>query len=232
MFESRCGVNCSDCERKTQVKCKGCTEMKMPFWGGICGVKKCSEGRGLDHCGQCPDFPCGMLATMGVAEGFDPEPKIRRCRKWHLEETVTIRELIDDRDIAAAIKLAWCVFKQIEAPDYPEEGIQTFRQSLEDDTYLRRLRVYGAFENGALIGMLATRNGGSHIALFFLLGDARNRGIGRLLFERAKADNPERVMTVNAAPEAVDVYHALGFADTDSEQESDGLLYTPMATRE
>ena len=36
MFESRCGVCCNSCERKEQVHCKGCTEMKQPFWGGEC----------------------------------------------------------------------------------------------------------------------------------------------------------------------------------------------------
>lgn len=36
----------------------------------------------LNHCGECSEFPCQMLSTMGVAEGFDPEPKIQQCRKW------------------------------------------------------------------------------------------------------------------------------------------------------
>lgn len=82
MFESRCGVCCNSCQRKEQVHCKGCTEMKQPFWGGDCGVKSCCEGRGFDHCGVCPDFPCEVLSTMGVEEGFDPAPKIEQCRIW------------------------------------------------------------------------------------------------------------------------------------------------------
>ena len=63
-------------------------EMKQPFWGGECGVKSCCEAKGLDHCGVCPDFPCEMLSTMGVEEGFDPEPKIAQCRIWAGESTV------------------------------------------------------------------------------------------------------------------------------------------------
>lgn len=82
MFESRCGICCNSCERKEQVHCKGCLEMKLPFWGGECEVKSCCEERGLDHCGVCPEFPCEMLSTMGVDQGFDPEPRLRQCRTW------------------------------------------------------------------------------------------------------------------------------------------------------
>lgn len=82
MFESRCGVCCSDCNRREQVKCKGCTEMPAPFWGGICEVKKCCENKKLNHCGQCTDFPCKTAADMGKEQGHDPEPRLTKCREW------------------------------------------------------------------------------------------------------------------------------------------------------
>ncbi len=82
MFESRCGVRCTQCERKEQVHCTGCLSMAKPFWGGECGVKSCCEDKKLNHCGECPTFPCEMLSTMGVEQGFDPAPKIDQCRKW------------------------------------------------------------------------------------------------------------------------------------------------------
>lgn len=31
-------------------------------------------------------FPCEMLSTMGIEEGFDPAPKLAQCRKWGLEK--------------------------------------------------------------------------------------------------------------------------------------------------
>ncbi|WP_411955998.1 hypothetical protein [Clostridium sp. FP1] len=46
MFESRCGVCCSRCVQKEKVNCKGCLNMSAPFWGGVCGVKTCSELKG------------------------------------------------------------------------------------------------------------------------------------------------------------------------------------------
>lgn len=87
MHESRCGVCCNTCERKEKVNCKGCLEMQQPFWGGPCGVKSCCEEKKLDHCGECADFPCQMLATMGADQGFDPEPKLQKCREWAKEQS-------------------------------------------------------------------------------------------------------------------------------------------------
>lgn len=82
MFESRCGVCCSNCARKEKVNCKGCLNMLAPFWGGVCEVKKCCEGKQLNHCGECEIFPCDILSNMGKAQGYDPLVKIEQCRKW------------------------------------------------------------------------------------------------------------------------------------------------------
>lgn len=45
-------------------------------------MKVCCEGKELNHCGECPDFPCTMLAEMGKDQGYDPEPRLTQCRKW------------------------------------------------------------------------------------------------------------------------------------------------------
>lgn len=85
MFESRCGVCCNSCERKEAVHCSGCTAMKKPFWGGDCGVKACCESKKLNHCGECGEFPCAMLADMGKDQGFDPLPKLEKLKEWAAE---------------------------------------------------------------------------------------------------------------------------------------------------
>jgi len=85
MFESRCGVRCNSCARKAQGVCEGCLVMEKTFWGGECRVRSCCTGRKLDHCGQCPDFPCVMLSNMGKEQGFDPSVKIEQCRQWNRE---------------------------------------------------------------------------------------------------------------------------------------------------
>ena len=86
MIESRCGICCNSCEGKDEANCKGCLNMKTPFWGGECPVKSCCEKKRLDHCGQCPDFPCEELTNMGKEEGYSSAAKIEQCRKWAEEE--------------------------------------------------------------------------------------------------------------------------------------------------
>jgi hypothetical protein len=56
--------------------------MKAPFWGGVCGVKSCCEGKEKNHCGECEIFPCDMLSNMGKDQGYDPSIKIEQCKKW------------------------------------------------------------------------------------------------------------------------------------------------------
>ena len=86
MFESRCGVCCSSCSKKEEVNCSGCTEIKVPFWGGECKVKSCCEGKNLNFCGECTSFPCEMLSNMGKGEGYDSSLKIEQCRRWKEEK--------------------------------------------------------------------------------------------------------------------------------------------------
>lgn len=86
MFESRCGIKCDSCERKEEVGCTGCLTMKKTFWGGECEVKTCCESKELNHCGECEEFPCEMVSTMGVEMGFDPKPRLENCRKWAKEK--------------------------------------------------------------------------------------------------------------------------------------------------
>ncbi|MCQ4794215.1 DUF3795 domain-containing protein [Anaerofustis stercorihominis] len=86
MYESRCGVPCSECERKEDVGCIGCLNMEKPFWGGDCHVKKCAEDKDYHHCGECKDFPCEVVSTMGTEMGFDPKPRLDNLKKWRDEE--------------------------------------------------------------------------------------------------------------------------------------------------
>ena len=90
MYESRCGICCDSCERKEEVHCKGCLNMEKTFWGGVCEVKACCEGKGFNHCGECPEFPCQMCATMGQEMGFDPAPRLEKCREWAKEKSEAI----------------------------------------------------------------------------------------------------------------------------------------------
>ncbi|MBE6023725.1 MAG: DUF3795 domain-containing protein [Cellulosilyticum sp.] len=83
MIESRCGILCSECTYREQMNCKGCTEIKKPFWGESCQVKTCCETKNQIHCGTCETFPCNVLNEFAYdTEQGDDGKRIEQCRKW------------------------------------------------------------------------------------------------------------------------------------------------------
>ena len=138
-----------------------------------------------------------------------------------------IREL-EKSEYPAALRLAWKVFLEFEAPDYSREGVETFRKLMDDRKYMDEIRAYGAFDGAALVGMLATRCNGDHITLFFVEGAYHRRGIGKALFALAVRDNQSGKMTVNSSPYAVRIYPRLGFRPTGTEEVSEGIRFTHM----
>lgn len=147
-----------------------------------------------------------------------PEPK----RK----ESLKIKQ-IPQKDVPEALDLIWEVFCEFEAPEYPEEGVQEFRGTLDNKSFISKMKFYGAYENDKLVGVLSMRSP-QHISMFFVKASHHRRGIGRKLFERMRKDYSEQKFTVNAAPYALEIYRRLGFVETDGEQETNGVRYTPM----
>ena len=138
-----------------------------------------------------------------------------------------IRKL-NNQEVPEAMKLAWEVFQEFEAPDYPAEGIRTFKAFLDEQEKNLSIEIFGAFEEDLLVGIIATRSQGSHIALFFVKKEFHRQGIGRKLFEHIAPLCNNHFITVNSSPYAAPVYRKLGFLDTDGEQLTDGLRYIPM----
>lgn len=135
---------------------------------------------------------------------------------------------IKQEEIERTLCLVWEIFQEYESPDYTKEGVQEFYKSIHDENYLSKLDWYGAFIGEELVGTIATRNKGAHIALFFVDGKYHRQGIGRNLFQTVKSKCCSDKMTVNSSPYAVKVYHKLGFVDTNEEQVVNGLRFTPM----
>ena len=87
MIQSRCGILCNECKYKDEVGCAGCTNIDKPFWSDSCPVKDCCESRGYDHCGQCTNFPCGLLNGFAYdKEQGDNGKRIKTCRVWFAHE--------------------------------------------------------------------------------------------------------------------------------------------------
>lgn len=66
-----------------------------------------------------------------------------------------IRQL-EPFEIDEAITLIWKVFLPFEAPDYSDEGIQSFKDFIENEEILKTLEFFGAYERDELKGVIAT----------------------------------------------------------------------------
>lgn len=135
-----------------------------------------------------------------------------------------------------AMALAWRVFMKFEANDYTHEGIESFQDFITDSVLYRMFvmgtyQLFGAYDNGRMIGMITLRNE-THISLLFVDEKYHRRGVGRTLIQYVsdyvRNEEGHGFMTVNAAPYAVEFYHRIGFTDTDGKQFNDGIWYTPM----
>ena len=143
--------------------------------------------------------------------------------------SIETKEITNQKEIDEAVNLVTEVFMQYEAPDYSQEGVDNFfKTALYDADFMKSLTIYGAYEGQTLVGVVATRSEGRHIALFFVDGAHHRRGIGRMLFEEVKKNAPTKEITVNSSPFAKDFYHRLGFIDMSEEQTVTGIRFIPM----
>lgn len=71
----------------TQGNCSGCRngDCKYPN----CGVAKCYQGKGVDFCFQCEEFPCDKT-------NFDPELKQRWLKMNHRMKQIGIEEYFEE----------------------------------------------------------------------------------------------------------------------------------------
>lgn len=137
-------------------------------------------------------------------------------------------KLLNKTELIKALPLVWKVFCEYEAINYTESGRQAFWQAIHAEEYIRKLKAYGAFLNEKIIGIIATRNEGSHIALFFVDGAYHRQGIGRALWNEVLQDTKANEITVHSSLYAVDVYKKLGFQQIDNVQQEGGIQYVPM----
>lgn len=138
--------------------------------------------------------------------------------------------------IRSALDLVWTVFEEFEASEYSKEGIKEFRKFILYDSIIEKLEkgelnFWGCIDNDILLGVIATKEI-DHICLLFVRKEYHKQGIARNLFQEVKKICNDysniKEITVNSSPYAVEVYHRLGFVDTDKEQTVNGIRFTPM----
>ena len=107
------------------------------------------------------------------------QAEVRERPRHHMETNLEIRKITPE-ETHAVTNLALTVFLEFEAPEYSAEGVRAFKAFLSDREMLSLFTIYGAFENGTPVGMLAVRDG-VHISLFFVDGRHHRQGIGTAL---------------------------------------------------
>jgi GNAT superfamily N-acetyltransferase len=137
-------------------------------------------------------------------------------------------------DIAPVSALVGRVFDEHVAPLYPPEGCEEFHRFIAPAALQERLsagpRGWIAREEGVPVGVLVLRDG-DHVALFFVKTARQRAGVGRALLVHGAADAAARgheALTVNASPNAVGAYVALGFLPAGPSQEKNGITFLPM----
>lgn len=131
-------------------------------------------------------------------------------------------------EINSALPLVWRVFCEYEAVNYSENGKQAFWDAVHSEEYLNMITAYGAYNGNELLGIIATRNEGKHLAMFFVDGAHHKKGIGRSLWKAMLADNTADSITVHSSLYAVDIYKRLGFVQTGPVSIENGIKYLPM----
>ena len=120
------------------------------------------------------------------------------------------------------------VFIESEDDSYTKKGIETFCNFVDNKKITKSFKVYGAFEDNVLKGLIATDSPKKHICLFFVDKVSQGKGIGKELMNIVVNNNENSYITVNSSRYGVPIYEKLGFIKIEEEKEQDGLKFTPM----
>ncbi len=145
---------------------------------------------------------------------------------------------INGGEVREALDLATEVFLEFEAPDYQPEGVEVFRQFIENDEFILKCQngvcpIYAAFDEGKMVGMMGMRQDRAHITLAFTRKEYHRRGVAtsifRFLLEDVLQDNPSlKEITLNSSPYGKPFYLHIGFLPLSEEKEMGGVRFTPM----
>lgn len=130
-------------------------------------------------------------------------------------------------------------FFEFVAPDYEDEGIETFTEFASPENLGARnasghSTLIAEFD-GELGGMVQIRYP-NHILMLFVKKRFQRRGVAQTLLESALAeltqlDKGLEHVTVNSSLFAVGIYEKLGFEVRGPEEEKDGMRTVPMLYR-
>jgi hypothetical protein len=93
MFDSFCGLKCSECEFKEKNNCGGCIASGGKPFHGKCEVADCAISKNKRFCGECENFPCEILKKYSFdMEHGDNGARIEHCKALKTEMVRKARE--------------------------------------------------------------------------------------------------------------------------------------------
>ena len=140
---------------------------------------------------------------------------------------IEIKQLVNNEKNEALL-FAKRIFIESEDESYSKEGIETFCNFVDNKKITKSFKVYGAFEDNVLKGIIATDRRKRHISLFFVDKVSQGKGIGKELMKVVINNNENSYITVNSSRYGVPIYEKIGFIKIEEEKEQDGLKFTPM----
>ena len=140
---------------------------------------------------------------------------------------IEIKQLVN-KEKDEALLFTKRVYIECKDESYSEQGIETFCNFVNNKEITKSFKVYGAFEDNILKGVIATDKRKRHINLFFVDKSSQAKGIGKKLMAIGIENNENSFITVNSSRYAVPIYEKLGFVKMEEEKEQDGLKFTPM----
>ena len=140
---------------------------------------------------------------------------------------IEIKQLFNNEKDEALL-FAKKVYIESKDESYTKQGIETFCNFVNNKEITKSFKIYGAFKNNVLKGIIATDNLQKHICLFFVDKVSQGKGIGKKLMSVIMEDNENSYITVNSSRYGVPIYERLGFIKIEEEKEQDGLKFTPM----
>ena len=140
---------------------------------------------------------------------------------------IEVKHLLNNKKDEALL-FAKRVYIECKDESYSEQGIETFCKFVDNKEITKSFKVYGAFEDNVLKGIIATDRRKRHISLFFVDKVSQGKGIGKELMNIVVNNNENSYITVNSSRYGVPIYKKIGFIKTEEEKEQDGLKFTPM----
>lgn len=149
-----------------------------------------------------------------------------RGRYANLEVLKLSEDYIDE-----ALSLILSSFDKDVASTFTREGVRNFKTGIVRNKVLDRLSLGNVFliciKNSEILGVAELRDN-NHLNLLFTKPGFQKNGVGRLLFTELCTYVTGTELTVNSSLNSINAYKAMGFVESGTENEVQGIKYLPM----